>query len=279
MWGKCTSWRPALEWHHHSVIVWGPLLLYNLLVQVSVFHPHALLCSTWCFTTWQHCRGLCCFPSSSSAMMRTVISQSIRAADGLNWRSFSVRIVEDKDRVVLLLSYYSHVRRLKCVIKCVLYFLFCLWSMRSKVFQMSVTHVEACVGTHIIQNTAQCSELFRVARHCYWNARSLNEQDAINTELSSFWYAGDTVASPPHKPQRRVTIRWSHCDLQLPLSKWRQTMTGLIHPATSKEDVSFLVLSRVRNLDAIFDCVSMFASLLNIDGKYSCFFATRSSRV
>lgn len=107
------------------------------------------------------------------------------------------------------------------------------------------------------------SDWLSIAR---WNADSLNEQAVSlvkkKRELSPFWYADDTLASSPHRPQRRVRSRSSHRDLQLPPSIWRSAMT---HPfdLCFQEEVLGMSSAVSENLDGIFDCASMFASPLN----------------
>lgn len=137
-----------------------------------------------------------------------------------------------------------------------------------------------CTENTLKKNTAQSCELFRLAQHCKVECRFLkwaSGQPCKKWELSPFWYADDTLASSPHKPQRRVRIRSSHRDLQLPPSIWRSTMT---HPfdLCFQEEVLVMSSAASENLDGVFDCASMLASPLNTAGEIQ-FFATQHSIV
>lgn len=88
---NCVSSCPALEWHHHSVIVWGPLVLHNQLPQVSVFNPHASLGST---ASIEH-------DITSSTVNHFTEHQ---VADSL--KSTVPWIIEDKDKSCIL-NYYE----------------------------------------------------------------------------------------------------------------------------------------------------------------------------
>lgn len=125
----------------------------------------------------------------------------------------------------------------------------------------------------LIENTAQCSELFRVARHRLWNARSLNRWARCHKYgtivlLICWWHSCFTSPQTTEASHNSLVALWpATSSIEMKINHdWFNSSHYLQGGRFA------CVLSCVMNLDAIFDCVSMFGSLLNIDGKYSFFF-------